>query len=170
MANGGLFYGALGLAALALMTGPLRTVDEAADPAPPSREAAEAAPADIGNGIASVTLERGAGGHYFAEALINGSRARLLVDTGASHVVLTEADARRAGIGTGDHHVKAIGAGGEIALRPATLQRLSIGPIAADNVPIMIARDGELPVSLLGQTFLSRVSSVEISRGRMTLR
>lgn len=83
-------------------------------PAPPVAAAdvprqAEKAPR-IGNGYADVTLERAADGHFYVDAQVNGAAVRFLVDTGASSLVLTQADAQRAGIGAGDFSDRAIGA------------------------------------------------------------
>ena len=51
----------------------------------------------IANADGSVSFRAGADGHFHVEAHINGTRLRLLVDTGASQVVLSPADARRLG-------------------------------------------------------------------------
>jgi aspartyl protease family protein len=128
-------------------------------------------PGGAGNGAAGITLSRAANGHFYADALVNGATIRFLVDSGASAVVLTRADAQAAGIaaGTGDFTATAHGAGGDVKLKPVTIDRLAIGPVAAERIEGAVAERG-LPVSLLGQTFLSRVSRVEISGDAMTLR
>jgi aspartyl protease family protein len=123
----------------------------------------------IGNGLASVTIERASDNHFYADARVNGTNVRFLIDTGSSTVALTRADALRAGMGAGDFDATGIGAGGKVKLMPTTIGRLSIGPLSADNVPAVVAEDG-LPVSLLGQSYLSRLGSVSISGDRMTLR
>jgi aspartyl protease family protein len=125
-------------------------------------------PPRAGNGIAGQVLQRAGDGHFYAEAQVNGARVRFLVDTGASLVALTGDDARRAGIAVGDASGRALGAGGEIAFAPVTIDRLAIGPIEARGVRGAVVR--ELPVSLLGQSFLSRVGGVEINGDVMTLR
>ena len=143
---------------------------------PPPEPAAEEAtplpepvPVAIGNGMAATTLRRAPDGHFYAEAQVNGARLRLLVDTGASGLVLTRTDAQRAGIAAGDFTAIGHGAGGSVRLMPTTLGRVAIGALSADNVPAMVAED-RLPVSLMGQTFLSRIGTVTIRGDQMVLR
>jgi aspartyl protease family protein len=171
MSGSNLLLGAAALAGLVLVGAQLRTGQ--APPAPqsvsaPQPAAAPAAPA--GNGIGAVAFVRAPDSHFYADALVNGAPVRFIVDTGSTQVVLTGADARRAGIGAGDYSARAVGAGGEVKLMPARAARLALGPIAADNVPVMVAEDGRLPVSLLGQSFLGRVGTVTIQGDTMTLR
>jgi len=125
-------------------------------------------PQQAGNGLAGREIARSEDGHFYAEAQVNGARIRFLVDTGASIVALTPADAQRAGIALPTERAKASGAGGEIEVIPVTIERLALGPLEARDVRGAIARD--LPVSLLGQSFLSRIGAVEIRGDRMVLR
>jgi aspartyl protease family protein len=60
------------------------------------------------------------------------------------------------------------GAGGAIEVVPIMIERIAAGPLEARNVEGAVARD--LPISLLGQSFLSRVGNVQISGDRLTLR
>ena len=126
------------------------------------------AEADLGNGLASQELTRSPDGHFYAEAQVNGARIRFLVDTGASVVALTPEDAQRAGIALGSERATAEGAGGDVEIIPVTIDRVAIGPLAANGVRGAVAED--LPVSLLGQSFLSRAASVEIRGDRMVMR
>ena len=125
--------------------------------------------APVGNGSASFVIPRAPDSHFYADAQVNGATVRFLVDTGASIVVLTPQDALNAGIGAGDFTASGVGAGGTVKLMPATATRLALGPLVADNVPVMVAQDG-LPVSLLGQSYLSRIGNVSIEGDTMTLR
>lgn len=145
--------------------------DMPASASPPSPAAPAPAPARAGNGISSQTLRRGPDGHFYADARINGSSARMMIDTGASIVVLSRDDARAAGIRISQSGFTARGqtAGGEIALHPVTINRLALGPLVARDVPAMVA-ENDLPISLLGQSFLSRVGHVEIAGDEMRLR
>ncbi len=137
--------------------------------APASAAARSSVPAPrAGNGIAGQMLARAEDGHFYAEAQVNGARIRFLVDTGASLVALTPEDARRAGIAVGDASGRALGADGEVAFAPVTIDRLAIGPIEARGVRGAVAE--RLPVSLLGQSFLQRVRSVEMRGDTMILR
>jgi aspartyl protease family protein len=113
-------------------------------------------------------LERGPDGHFYADAQVNGTTIRFLVDTGASIVVLTREDAQRAGIQLPTARAMAMGVGGPIEVIPVTLDRIAVGGIEARGVQAAIA--DETPVSLLGQSYLQRVGSVEIRGNRMVLR
>lgn len=137
--------------------------DRPMPPVPPVAAARQA-----GNGFAAEEIERAGDGHFYAEAQVNGARIRFLVDTGASVVALTPADAQRAGIALPSERSMAIGAGGEVEVIPVLIDRIAVGPLSATQVRGAVAR--QLPVSLLGQSFLSQVGSVEIRGDRMILR
>lgn len=149
---------------------------DVASPEPPSPPKASvpnipAPPPRAGNGFARHTLARAPDGHFYADARINGARAEMMVDTGASVVVLSRADARAAGVrlSRNGFTARAQTAGGEIALHPVVIGRLAIGPLVARDVPAMVAEE-DVPVSLLGQSFLSRVENVEIRGDEMRMR
>ena len=115
-----------------------------------------------------VSLQRSSDRHFYATASVNGHDVRFLVDTGASGLVLTRADALRAGIGAGDYDALAMGAGGPVKLMPATLDRVALGPFATHHVDAYVAEAG-LPVSLLGQSYLRRLGSVTMKGDQMIL-
>ena len=124
--------------------------------------------AQVGNGFVSQELVRSPDGHFYADATVNGAQVRFMIDTGASFVALTREDAQRAGIFLGSDRMEAIGAGGAFEVTPVTIQRISLGALSATDVQGAVA--DELNVSLLGQSFLERVGSVEIRGDRMVLR
>jgi aspartyl protease family protein len=163
-----LAWAGLGLIGIAVLAPSLRRGDA---PAPAPATVAAVAPAP------SPTVEPGAGsrryvrdpdGHFYVEAQVNGARVRFIVDTGASFVALTPADARRAGIAVPDERAKAMGAGGELEVRPIVIDRIALGSLEARAVRGAIAE--QLPVSLLGQSFLAQAGSVEIRGDVMVLR
>jgi aspartyl protease family protein len=164
------------LAVSAIALAGLVSVAEPAAEAPPSPAApvtpvgSSSEPAPAGNGIGRVTLKRDRDGHFYAKAQVNGTPVRFLIDTGATSMLLTREDARRVGIGGGDYTDRAIGAGGEVRLMPVVLERLTLGPIAAEQVGAHVAEKDVLPVSLMGQSFLSRIGTVTISGDEMVLR
>lgn len=169
MSTGNIWAAAgLGLIGVALLSPTVRRGEPAAVAVEAAPAPASPAPPSAGNGIASRELSRSPDGHFYAEAQVNGARIRFMVDTGASVVALTPADARRAGIALPDERARARGAGGEIEVIPVTIERLAIGPLEARDVRGAVA-DG-LPVSLLGQSFLGQVGSVEIRGDVMVLR
>ena len=175
--------GALGLAAIVGVNPPdvqdVEAVTGAKLDAKPAKAAAKIEESDppatvetmAGNGLASATLSRESDGHFYAEAQVSGIPLRLLVDTGASTVALTRADAQAIGLQFSDEEFTGTGqgAGGTVRVKPVIIDRLAIGPIEADNVRAVIA-DDSLKQSLLGQSFLSRVGSVAIKGSTMELR
>jgi aspartyl protease family protein len=113
-------------------------------------------------------LQRGPDGHFYADAQVNGTTIHFLIDTGASVVVLTRADAQRAGIQLPSARAMAMGVGGPIEVIPVTLDRVAVGGIEARGIQAAIA--DEPPVSLLGQSYLQHLGSVEIRGDTMVLR
>jgi len=167
-----LVWAGFGLIAFAFLTPTCRNATpRAAKPDKPSAYSATApvqAASPISINMASRELVRAADGHFYADAMVNGARVHFLIDTGASMVALTPADAQRAGIALPAERATAQGAGGAIEVIPVFIERIAIGSLEARGVRGAVAR--ELPISLLGQSFLSQVGRVEISGDRMTLR
>src|SRR4051812_384381 len=101
-------------------------------PAPPPAEArkpiasGQAAPS-AGNGFASREIARAPDGHFYLDAQVNGAQVHFLVDTGASMVALTAADAQRAGIALPGEGATAEGAGGAVEIIPVTIDRVAAG-------------------------------------------
>jgi aspartyl protease family protein len=125
----------------------------------------------VANPDGSVTFRAGQDGHFHVEALINGTRLRLLVDTGASQVVLSPSDARRLGIATASldfRHVSET-ANGPVSGAPVTLREIAVGAVRLNDVAASV-NGAEMSESLLGMTFLSRLSGFEVSGDRLTLR
>jgi aspartyl protease family protein len=116
------------------------------------------------------TLERGANGHFFADAQVNGATIHFLVDTGASGVALTADDARLAGLHFSDQEFTPVGSGasGEVRGKLVSLNTVSLDGHSVDNVSGVILEGGEM--SLLGQSFLSQMGTIEITGDRMTIR
>jgi aspartyl protease family protein len=119
----------------------------------------------------SVSFRSRDGGHYVVEAHVNGTPVRFMVDTGASDVVLTPADARRVGLNpnTLDYSRRYNTANGVVAGAPVTLGRVRVGPIEIENVRASVNR-AEMASSLLGMSFLGRLSGYEVQNGVLTLR
>lgn len=116
------------------------------------------------------TLSRSADGHFYANIDVNGASMRMLVDTGASVVALTERDALDAGLTWNPEDVGPVGRGasGTVYGVATTIDRIELGGIAQRNVRAIIIPQG-LDISLLGQSFLGGINSVEIANGQMAL-
>ena len=133
----------------------------------PSRPRDSETAAMDGSGVA---LDRSADGHFYADVEINGTIVHMLVDTGASGVALSRDDARSAGIATsiGMNDVIGEGADGAVHGEEVMIERMRLGDASADGVDAVVLNSGGM--SLLGQEFLQRFTSVEIKDNRMILR
>jgi aspartyl protease family protein len=120
----------------------------------------------------AVELKATGNGHYHARVDINGRNTSVLVDTGASIVVLTNEDARRAGIflKPSDYTQPVATANGVTRVAPVTLDRVSIGDITVRDVRAAVAEEGRLNVSLLGMSFLNKLERVDMRDGVMVLK
>jgi aspartyl protease family protein len=118
----------------------------------------------------AVTLTREGDGHFYVEANVNGAPVRMMVDTGATSVALTMEDAEALGISQSEEGFSQTGrgVGGEVAVMPISIDTLSVGAISHRDVPAVVV-NSELQVSLLGQSWLSRVGNVSIQGDKMTL-
>ena len=117
-----------------------------------------------------VLLERQEDGHFYAEVEINGTPIIAMVDTGASSIALSRADARSAGVATsvGMPEVIGRGASGEVHGEYVMLDRVTLGHKTAEKMEAVVLAGGE--DTLLGQAFLSKFQSVEIRGDLMLLR
>ncbi|MEZ5839678.1 MAG: TIGR02281 family clan AA aspartic protease [Hyphomicrobiales bacterium] len=115
----------------------------------------------------TVTLQADESGHFTASGTVNGRHLRMLVDTGATNVVLTGEDAQRLGIRlrAEDYVVPISTANGRIGAAAVLLDEVRIGSIAVKTVPALVLQPGLMDGSLLGMSFFSRLRSVEM-RGR----
>lgn len=119
----------------------------------------------------TVRLHAGRTGHFETTARINGRPVEVLVDTGATLVALTWEDARRAGIYLSDSDFKhRVGtANGTARVAIVTLADVAIEDIIVHDVRAAVAEPGKLETTLLGMTFLGRLSRTEMSRGVLLL-
>ena len=134
---------------------------------PPYRRRIKSA---AGNSV--IELNAGPYGQFRANADINGSDTKVLIDTGASSVALTDEDARSAGIfpNPGDYTIRIRTANGVGRAAPVMLDSITVGDITVHDVPALVNEPGTLHVTLLGMTFLNRLSRVDIRAGKMVLK
>lgn len=142
------------------------------DGAPPSRPEAQvalSAPRASASASNTIVYTPNEQGHVILEAAVNGAPVRMLVDTGASLVTLTPADARAAGIDPAglvfSGHVNT--ANGAAHMAPVNLRELRLGQLSIYDVPAAVLEN--LNVSLLGMSFLSRLQGYEMREGKLTV-
>jgi aspartyl protease family protein len=122
-------------------------------------------------GTRDVIIHRGMGGHFQAPVEVNGQSIDMLVDTGASAVVLSHADAERIGLNLQQlsYTVVVQTANGRASAAPVSLSEISIGPIVRRDVRAMVAEEDRLDQSLLGMSFLSTLGSLQIQTDELRL-
>jgi aspartyl protease family protein len=123
-------------------------------------------------GEKAVRIRRRPDGHFIARTDLNGLTLTMLVDTGASTVVLRPADAQKIGIDIDKLRftVPVQTANGTTYAAPVKLRRVAVGSIAFNDVDALVAKPGALRDSLLGMSFLNRLRSYEFSGDFLTLR
>jgi aspartyl protease family protein len=123
-------------------------------------------------GEKAVRIRRHSDGHFFARTEIDGETIRMIVDTGASTVVLRPSDAELLGFDLSAlrFDIPVNTANGSTFAARVKLRSVGIGPVVVPDVEALVARPGALHESLLGMSFLSRLRSYEFSGDFLTLR
>ena len=121
-------------------------------------------------GLGTVTIPRARDGHYYLTAQINDQPVRFVVDTGATDMVLTRADARAVGLDpdTLNYLGRAGTANGEVRTAFVRLDEVRLGEVRDTNVPAVV-NQGEMSQSLLGMGYLQRWGRIEIANGELIL-
>ena len=119
-----------------------------------------------------VIVNRRLGGEFVVPVAIGATRVAMLFDTGASTVVLRAEDAAKVGVDARalKYDVDVVTANGAASAAEVVLDRVAVGPIVARNVAALVARKGALGESLLGMSFLERLQSYSVERGRLVLK
>ncbi len=127
-----------------------------------------AVPAATGS---AAQVVKGADGHYWADARIDGRAVRVMIDTGARVVALTLDDAARLGVvpNEADFTRTVRTASGPVPAAPVRLKAVSVGRAEVRGVDALVLQDG-LPHSLLGMSYLGRLSAFEATPMGLTLR
>lgn len=123
--------------------------------------------------LAAVTeISAGAGGHFFATASINGHDIGVLVDTGATAVALSYEDASDAGLRPGSltFDIQVSTANGTAQAARVRIERIAIDGIEVDDVDALVLPEGALQCTLLGMSFLGRLSSFKVEDGVLHLK
>ena len=116
-------------------------------------------------------LVKSADGHYWADAAVNGRAVHVLVDTGSTAVALTAEDAKRLGFQPANlHYVYSVTtANGPARAARVTLASVSVAGAEVSNVDALVIDKG-LQTSLLGMTYLGRLSQFEATPTSLILR
>jgi aspartyl protease family protein len=119
----------------------------------------------------AVQIARGQSGEFALRAKINGVNAPMVIDTGATSVVLTYETAKAAGLPLEllEYDVEVETAGGRTKAARLTLDRLAIGKLVERSVPALVVPHGQMKTNLLGMSFLDRLESWEVRADRLML-
>jgi aspartyl protease family protein len=120
----------------------------------------------------SVEIARARNGDFQVAMLVNGAHVPMVLDSGASAVVLTPDAAKAAGLPLEflSYNVNIETANGRARAASVTLDRLGVGSILERKVPALVAQPGQLKTSLLGMSFLNRLQSWEVRGDRLMMR
>lgn len=106
----------------------------------------------------SVTLTADPNGHFLVDGQINGGPVRFLLDTGATLITISSADAVRLGI---DYRKGPRGmtntANGTAPAYRVMLDTVRVGDVTMNNVDGIVLDGNALPIALLGMSFLNRM-------------
>ena len=136
----------------------------------PELRAPTAASATLGGSDGAAQLTKGADGHFWAEAAVDGKAVRFLVDTGATAVSLSMADAKRLGIDTDKltYDYSVITADGRTRAASVKLASVAIAGARVRDVDALVIEKG-LETSLLGMSYLGRLSRFEATPQALVL-
>lgn len=121
---------------------------------------------------AATELKASGNGHFVTTASINKRDVQVLVDTGASTVALSYEDARTIGLRPGslDFDVPVSTANGITQAARVRLDEVEVDGVRVRDVDGMVLPQGAMNGSLLGMSFLSRLSSFKVEDGILYLR
>lgn len=149
-----------------VVVGDRATLEQLLAMLPPSLEEPpiESAPGEV-------SVKADGRGHFIVPARVNGEKVRFLIDSGASHVVLSSGDARRLRLTPKERDFTEVyqTPGGPVRAAPVTLDEVRIGDLVVRDVRASVSRL-DMDVSLLGASFLARLRGYEVNRGQLTLR
>jgi aspartyl protease family protein len=122
--------------------------------------------------LRAVEVKRGRSGDFTITARINGAPVPMVLDTGATAVMLTHETAKAAGLPLEvlKYSVEVETASGEMRAAAVTLDRLAVGGLVEYSVPALVAPQGQLKSNLLGMSFLNRLESWEVRAESLKMR
>jgi aspartyl protease family protein len=114
--------------------------------------------ASRGGGGTRIVLPVSTGGHILAQGAINGKTVDFMLDTGATVVAMSEADAQRIGLDYGKGaRVMLTTANGVAPAYKVQLDSVRVGDVEVYNVDAIVTQQ-PMPMILLGNSFISHFS------------
>lgn len=120
----------------------------------------------------AVQIPRGSNGEFVVQAKINGIAAPMVIDTGATSVVLTYETAKAVGLPLEllKYDVDVQTAGGHTKAARLWLDRMAVGHLVEHSVQALVVPHGQMKSNLLGMSFLDRLESFEVRADHLMLR
>lgn len=117
------------------------------------------------------TLKRDRSGHYMADLRMNGQRVKGMIDTGATVIAINRATARLAGVtlSQSDFTAQVSTANGVVGAAPIVIKTIDLGRIRLHDVQAVVLEDQALSGTLIGMSFLNRLSKVEVRGDTLVL-
>jgi clan AA aspartic protease (TIGR02281 family) len=119
-----------------------------------------------------VDVPRGNGGEFALQATINGVTTPMIIDTGATSVILSYETAKAIGLPVEllTYNIDVETVSGRTKAARLTLDRLAVGRLVERSVPALIVQRGLMKGNLLGMSFLDRLESWEVRADKLKLR
>ena len=165
-------FGIISLAAVLCAFAAVRGLSTfAASSPPPAAHVAVATTAAEPQAADDASIPKSPDGHYWADAEVNGQPIHFLIDTGATAVALTADDARRLGFNPASlpYAYTVSTANGQARAARVKLNMVAVGRAQVVDVDAFVIEKG-LPTSLLGMTYLGRLSKFEATQSALNLR
>ncbi|WP_187969159.1 TIGR02281 family clan AA aspartic protease [Aquibium microcysteis] len=110
-------------------------------------------------------------GHFSGAFRVNGTRIDAMIDTGATLVAINRSTAARIGLTltAKDFKYKVDTANGPTLAAAGVIDTLQIGRISIDGVQAVVLEDKALKQTLIGMSFLNRLSTYRVERGKLLL-
>jgi aspartyl protease family protein len=149
----------------------LRSANEEAPAKSPAAVAKTSMPATETLQGRKVAIHPDARGHFSAEFKLNGRKVNGMIDTGATLIAINLSTARKAGIALqqSDFRYEVQTANGTARAASAKIDSVQIGRIAIDNVEALVLEDSALTETLVGLSFLKRLSKYQVQDGTLIL-
>ena len=162
----------LALLAIAVPIGAVLAYGDPTDLARTTRAISHAFSDHDQDALRMVEIQRRDSGEFKLRAKINGANASMVIDTGATSVVLTYETAKAAGLPLEllVFNVDVETAGGRTRAAKLTIDNLAIGKLVEHSVPALVVPKGQMKTNLLGMSFLDRLESWEVRADKLKLR
>ncbi len=122
--------------------------------------------------VHTVRIPRNSNGGFAVQAKINGIAAPMVVDTGATSVVLTYETAKAVGVPLEllEYNVDVQTASGQTKAARLWLDRMAVGKVVERSVQALVVPRGQMKTNLLGMSFLDRLDGFEVRADHLVMR